>query len=233
MHALATTPGFSNGNKRTAWIATDTFLRANGQHLRSIPAIAGEAIVNAVVESLDFREDKATEWLYEHRLRASDRHDYSLVAESVLVNETGTYTATKVMGSSMEMETRPHFFAPTILTRLFGLGADGGRQAVITMDIEHASRARVALIADSEGETLARTAYKEGKLEALASPEFSAELMFAKTMPSAYIPSGVRPAVMVWPVPLLVFEPGPVGIELRLDGELMHRIELSFVEYPT
>jgi prophage maintenance system killer protein len=59
---LARSQGFMDGNKRTAWSATMTFLRANGHALSPIADIQAEAFVLSVAsDSLDHA--KTVEWL--------------------------------------------------------------------------------------------------------------------------------------------------------------------------
>ena len=63
--ALATTQGFIDGNKRTAWTAMETFLALNGQFLRTSVVDAHVfvlAIANRAIE-----HEQVVEWLIQHR----------------------------------------------------------------------------------------------------------------------------------------------------------------------
>lgn len=66
IHALASTQGFENGNKRTAWFACEAFLEINGAPLRSeISEIVAEVFVQSVANSL-IPLERIEEWLIEH-----------------------------------------------------------------------------------------------------------------------------------------------------------------------
>lgn len=65
LHGLASTQGFQDGNKRTAWVTCEAFLLANGYPLGKIPAIAGEVFVLAVSVSV-INLSKTAEWLREY-----------------------------------------------------------------------------------------------------------------------------------------------------------------------
>lgn len=82
LHALASTQVFGNGNKRTAWAATELFLSLNGVGIRNVPIVAQEALLvaTAIREAKDFDETKVSEWLREHILTASDRVDFAVLA---------------------------------------------------------------------------------------------------------------------------------------------------------
>ncbi|MGW0245749.1 type II toxin-antitoxin system death-on-curing family toxin [Nocardia goodfellowii] len=66
LHAIAASQAFSDGNKRTAWLATLTFLELNDIELRYVPAIEAEPFVLAVAVTA-FSIEQAAEWLeYQH-----------------------------------------------------------------------------------------------------------------------------------------------------------------------
>lgn len=69
LHGIASTQYFHDGNKRTAWLAADIFLRMNGANLPRVPDIEAEIFVQAIAQSvLDTDEeptrtlDSAAEW---------------------------------------------------------------------------------------------------------------------------------------------------------------------------
>ena len=66
LHGLASTQGFTDGNKRTAWVCTTTFLERNGSYLiPGMPDIDGEiAALAASVSAVDI--DRIAEWLEVH-----------------------------------------------------------------------------------------------------------------------------------------------------------------------
>jgi len=65
LEGLASTQGFQNGNKRTAWTAMETFLAFNKIFLTT-STIDGEAFTLAVANSL-IGHHKVVEWLIEHK----------------------------------------------------------------------------------------------------------------------------------------------------------------------
>lgn len=68
LHGLASTQGFEDGNKRTAWIATVAFLELNGLEVPDMPVIDAEVLVAAVAVSAwtERTVGKAAEWLEAH-----------------------------------------------------------------------------------------------------------------------------------------------------------------------
>lgn len=65
LHSLPSTQAFFDGNKRTAWVATRTFLVLNGSDLPDVAPADGEAFVLAVGVGA-MTHDKAVRWLTEH-----------------------------------------------------------------------------------------------------------------------------------------------------------------------
>jgi death-on-curing protein len=63
--ALATTQGFMDGNKRTAWTAMETFLALNGEFLRT-PVIDAHVFVLAIANKA-IEHAQVVEWLVGHR----------------------------------------------------------------------------------------------------------------------------------------------------------------------
>jgi len=64
LHGLATTQGFIDGNKRTAWTATETFLAINRRFLRA-PTIDAEVFMLAVAQNI-LEHYQVVEWLEQH-----------------------------------------------------------------------------------------------------------------------------------------------------------------------
>ncbi|MHC3368741.1 type II toxin-antitoxin system death-on-curing family toxin [Rhodococcus aetherivorans] len=93
VHSIASTQYFTDGNKRTAWLAANMFLDANGYELPDIDTIVAEVFVRAVAQDV-FRTDedpdatiaKASEWLrrqYETQRRGvvtDHRFEYAYLA---------------------------------------------------------------------------------------------------------------------------------------------------------
>ena len=64
MESISNNQGFLDGNKRTAFVATDTFLRWNGLYLEIEPQAAYDFMVNASKEKL-FKFGLILEWIFE------------------------------------------------------------------------------------------------------------------------------------------------------------------------
>lgn len=79
LHGISSTQNFTDGNKRTAVVATLYFLEQNGETLRELPRISKEAAVLSVATSLLSVQETA-EWLYVNRLRAVDRVEYAVLS---------------------------------------------------------------------------------------------------------------------------------------------------------
>lgn len=80
LHAIATTQSFTDGNKRTAWLATEAFLGLNGHELRDLPTITYESMILLVAsDKTKFQYLKVAEWLEENSLKAADRINYGIL----------------------------------------------------------------------------------------------------------------------------------------------------------
>lgn len=65
MHSLGRNHAFVDGNKRTAWVATETFLILNGQLALEVSDIDAEVFVLAVVTGA-YSVEQTAEWLEWH-----------------------------------------------------------------------------------------------------------------------------------------------------------------------
>src|SRR5215472_14808902 len=66
MESLANNNGFVDGNKRTAFAATDVFLRLNGFHI-NVTAAEGHEFIVGSMERQQFRFPLILDWIREHR----------------------------------------------------------------------------------------------------------------------------------------------------------------------
>ena len=65
LHGVATAHAFFDGNKRTAWLSTATYLEREGSPLQSIPALeVADFVVDVVVGNID--QASAALWLLDH-----------------------------------------------------------------------------------------------------------------------------------------------------------------------
>jgi death on curing protein len=65
LHGVATAHGFFDGNKRTAWLCTTTYLEREGSALQQIPdSHVADFVVDVVVGNID--EKGTALWLLDH-----------------------------------------------------------------------------------------------------------------------------------------------------------------------
>jgi len=74
MESISNNQGFLDGNKRTAFVATDTFLRWNGFYLEIEPQAAYNFIVKASKEKL-FKFGLILEWIFDTYERLDEFED--------------------------------------------------------------------------------------------------------------------------------------------------------------
>ncbi len=72
MDSLANNHGFIDGNKRTAFVSTDTFLRWNGFYLEVDSKEAHDLITKAIAEHV-FHYDLILEWIFQIHERLDGR----------------------------------------------------------------------------------------------------------------------------------------------------------------
>lgn len=65
MESLANNNGFIDGNKGTAFTATDTFLRINGFYI-DVTAVEGHDFIDGSMERKEFRFPLILGWIREH-----------------------------------------------------------------------------------------------------------------------------------------------------------------------
>ena len=65
MESLANNNGFSDGNKRTAFAATDVFLRLNGSSI-DVTAVEGQDFMDGSMKRQEFRLRLILDWIREH-----------------------------------------------------------------------------------------------------------------------------------------------------------------------
>jgi len=72
LHGLVNAHAFLQGNKRTAWISTTTYLRMHRFELHQLPVETVVSHVEGIADGLVYRE-KTIEWLLDNR-QAMPRH---------------------------------------------------------------------------------------------------------------------------------------------------------------
>jgi len=64
MESLANNHGFVDGNKRTAFVSTDAFLRLNGFYMHVDPIAAHKLMINAMAQKV-FKFRLIVEWIFD------------------------------------------------------------------------------------------------------------------------------------------------------------------------
>jgi len=64
MESLANNHGFVDGNKRTAFVSTDAFLRLNGFYMQVDPIAAHKLMINAMAQKV-FKFRLIVEWIFD------------------------------------------------------------------------------------------------------------------------------------------------------------------------
>jgi death-on-curing protein len=62
---LATTQGFIDGNKRTAWTVMETFLALNGEFIRT--SVVDAQVFVLAISNRAIEHEQVVEWLIQHR----------------------------------------------------------------------------------------------------------------------------------------------------------------------
>jgi death-on-curing protein len=62
---LATTQGFIDGNKRTAWTVMETFLALNGEFIRT--SVVDAQVLVLAISNRAIEHEQVVEWLIQHR----------------------------------------------------------------------------------------------------------------------------------------------------------------------
>lgn len=78
-HALASTQYFQDGNKRTAWVASELLLNELGQELKDLPDINYETFALSTAVLPDWDEEKAAEWFEMNSVTIADKVDFSVL----------------------------------------------------------------------------------------------------------------------------------------------------------
>lgn len=214
LHGLASTQGFEDGNKRTAWIAMVAFLDLNGEELPDVPVIDAEVFAMAVAVSAwsDGTVAKATEWLQQHLAvdavgaRGDDpRVEFAFIAQEAAERDG----CLDVQGATLVTVTPMFLPMPlplTLVARLnWGLEDIGTRKEL-----------SVAVHPQDGGESM---------LEGSVSFEVWGPVQSGH---SHHI-SGLVPSLVIQPITPVVESPGPYVVSLALNGRLLARRPLNVV----
>ncbi|UOD80367.1 type II toxin-antitoxin system death-on-curing family toxin [Paenarthrobacter ureafaciens] len=206
LHGIATSQHFTNGNKRTAWLATNLFLNINGEQLRDLPTISQQALtLLAAVGLEDFAIPEVAEWLRENRLKASDRIRYAVLG--VPGGSSTNPAAPQPNNSSyfvpVQGITIPKLPAKGLVVALLGVNwypVDAGKRK--TVHAEFRDNAGGALLVDSVATMRTATGDVERHWDA------------------PWFPNGFQPWTEYLALPLLAKAPGQTFVDVYIDGEL-------------
>lgn len=162
VHGIATTQYFTDGNKRTAWLAAVAFLDLNGMELHYVPDIEAETFVLGVAQSVfktdgypDVTIEKTAEWFrskWEQSNDAgrSDRVDWAMLGRNFSSNllTGGSTLDAEAMGIAvMAVPDLPAPLEVHLAVRCHFLPVDAEVPQTFDVKIEHA-RVSVATIVE-------------------------------------------------------------------------------------
>lgn len=140
LHGLCSTQYFMDGNKRTAWLAAELFLRLNGSPLRDVPVVAQEAFVLSVSTNL-LSVERAGEWFQSNRVTAADRLACVHLATTVEQSDehSAIINATRMGTTDFQcfdpVVFGPSVFAAVVISRWTMVPADMGRTFLFEVSI--------------------------------------------------------------------------------------------------
>jgi prophage maintenance system killer protein len=144
LNGLSSTQYFTDGNKRTAWLATDLFLQANGHQLRRIEDVAAEVFVLGVSTNL-LDLNTTAEWLRVHCAptrvyeRWDPRVEYAYLAADVdLQPGSATVSVLDAQLSGLLAPTIPTATYLYVVARLHWTDADAGRAHSLSVRVDEA-----------------------------------------------------------------------------------------------
>lgn len=220
LHGIASTQYFTDGNKRTAWLAAVIFLDANGMELPFVADIESEALVQAVAQKIfDTSEEPnrtvevAAEWFrskWEHanEFGRSDRVDWAVLGMGFTPHAAsdGAVLDADMMGIAVIAVTEvPTELEVHLALRCHFTPVDVGVPQEFDVKIEH-SRADVATI----------TSY-----------QFPRE--FGVPMPSghAHHPHSLMPVTFSGGIKFDVRDEGLIRFVVTRNGRLLTKLPLS------
>jgi len=220
LHGIASTQYFTDGNKRTAWIAAVIFLDANGMELPFVSDIESETLVQAVAQSIfDTSEEPnrtveiAAEWFrskWEHanEFGRSDRVDWAVLGMGFTPHSAsdGAVLDADMLGIALIAVTEvPTELEVHLAVRCHFTPVDVGVAQEFDVKIEH-SRTDAATI----------TSY-----------QFPRE--FGVPMPSghAHHPHGLMPVTFAGGIKFDVRGEGLIRFVVTRNGRLLTKLPLS------
>ena len=160
LHGISSTQYFTDGNKRTAWLAAVVFLDANGMEMPFVSDIESEALVQAVAQSIFDTDEEpnrtvevAAEWFrskWEHanEFGRSDRVDWAVLGQdfSPAAESGGAVLDAQGLGIALiGVPSLPSELEVHLAVRCHFTPVDVGVEQVFDIKIEH-SRTDAATI---------------------------------------------------------------------------------------
>lgn len=225
LHGIASTQYFTDGNKRTAWLAAVIFLDANGMELPFVADIESEALVQAVAQKIfdtDENPDRTVEiaaewfrskWEHANEFGRSDRVDWAVLGMGFTPHAAsdGAVLDADMLGIALIGVTEvPGELEVHLAVRCHFTPVDVGVPQEFDVKIEH-SRTDIASI----------TSY-----------QFPRE--FGLPMPSGHVhhPHGLMPVTFAGGIKFDVRGEGLIRFVVTRNGRLLTKLPLSIKLVP-
>jgi prophage maintenance system killer protein len=211
LHGIAASQHWTNGNKRTGYLAAQAFLRINSVPLRELPIIDRLAFVAAVAENV-LKLEQIAEWLKGNRLRASDRLDFAVLAKKAEFDEDaeGLWNGIHCSMSMIMAEETPASTELSLLLRIRWTRFDVGSTQRIATSIH--------TIDGKEGDAVMFSSF--------VTEQVTDNIEVWKSGHRNH-KHGVMPTIVLQTLPLMVIRKGRVRIVVQLNGELLTALPLD------
>jgi death-on-curing protein len=219
VHGISSTQYFTDGNKRTAWLAMNVFLDANGSELPYIPEIEAETFVQAIAQKVfDTDEDrdatvrKAAEWLRSkfestNALGRNERLDWAVLGLSFTQHEhvDGIMDAEKMGIASAAVSATPAELEVHLALRCHFLPVDRGISQEFDVKIEYAA------------EEVAR----------ISKYTFPIDVGLPPPSGHAHHPYGLMPTMITGGLRVEILKAGTLRFVVTLNGRLLTKLPLT------
>jgi death-on-curing family protein len=228
LQGVASTQYFSDGNKRTAWVAAIVFLGVNGHTLRDTPDVEAEAFVLAVATGL-FNVNQAAEWLEGRRLTAADRKDFAFLALNASISDgSNTFEAQGALAGGITVTELPLIVTIAVVAHIRWVRTDVNEKKAIRVVAE--SPSDPAVVVSPTRRWLVAQAKSPGSMKPPVDSDIQAYVQ-SEQIPfslenSKLHPDGVFPFLWVDTVTLHVRHTGVGALRIEIDGELFARMPL-------
>lgn len=243
MHGLSSTQYFYDGNKRTAWLASNLFLEINDAPLRPMPVINAEAFVVAIAtKAFETEEegaqpalDKARDWFTHNRLRMRDRLDYAVLAmDGKGDRDNDTFSAEGAQLGAIAMSAFPHLMMLTAIVRVNFTLEDAYREWSLRATIDSPTNA--ARIVTPSAKTMRYLAEYDDLPDdfdlARDVEDFNESVALALEDLTGRHETGVVPALTVMTLPIVCNSPGRADFVFTVNGQFLARRAFNVAYMP-